>query len=92
MLRGVSKRVIEVKRLENNYFERVYFIVREGQGAYPEGLLRAQADAYLRQAGILGRRRADRRTVVRRLLLAAVYFAAAAAGVWTALKLFPGAF
>ncbi len=33
VLRGVNKRIVEITDTQSEYFERIYFIVREGAGA-----------------------------------------------------------
>lgn len=48
MIRGVNKRIVEVCKTDSDYFERIFFIVREDKLAEDEKLLKAKADEYLK--------------------------------------------
>ncbi|MFA9381401.1 MAG: hypothetical protein ACERKO_10130 [Acetanaerobacterium sp.] len=78
MLRGTNKRAIEVVNTENDYFERIIFIVKNDKRNTPEPELRRQAHSYMTINGP----RIRRTVLVRSTILASVLkiMAAAAAG------------
>ncbi|SDN59898.1 hypothetical protein [Acetanaerobacterium elongatum] len=78
MLRGTNKRVIEVINTENDFFERIIFIVNNEKRNAAEPELKRQANSYMTLHGPKIRRAA----IFRSTILAGVLkiMAAAAAG------------
>lgn len=47
MIRGVNKKIIEVKNTNNDYFERAILFVKEPKKDVPQKLLEKKADSYI---------------------------------------------
>lgn len=58
MLRGTTKRVIEVVNTENDYFERIIFIVKGDKTGVSEPELKKQARSYISANGARAKRAA----------------------------------
>ena len=77
MVRGVSKKMVEVVEMDHEYFERAILIVRPPQQEREEPLLRQEASRYVKS---LRYRPSDRRQMPPRALMLFRMGAAAAAG------------
>lgn len=49
MLRGVNKRVVEITDTQNEFFERIYFVVKEGTSVKDMKKLRREALKYAQE-------------------------------------------
>lgn len=77
MVRGVSKKMVEVVEMDHEYFERAILIVRPPQQEKEEPLLRQEASRYVKS---LRYRPSDKKQLPPRALLAFRMGVAAAAG------------
>lgn len=81
MLRGTNKRAIEVINTENDYFERIIFIVKNEKRNTPEPELRRQAHSYMTLNGTRIRRAVLVRSALLTTVLKMMVVAAAGAAV-----------
>ncbi len=81
MLRGTNKRAIEVINTENDYFERIIFIVKNEKRNTPEPELRRQAHSYMTLNGPRIRRAVLVRSTILSTVLKILVIAAAGATV-----------
>lgn len=49
MLKGINRRIIEINRTDNEFFERAILFVKSDKLEIPEQVLSQQADLYLKE-------------------------------------------
>ncbi len=49
MLKGINRRIIEINRTNNDYFEKAILFVKSDKTSYPQQMLTSQADLFLKE-------------------------------------------
>ena len=62
MIKGVSKKIIEINNTDNIYFERAVLYIRPEMSDIPEGYLSREAGIFLSENDISHNKKASRKT------------------------------
>lgn len=76
MIKGVSKKIIEINSTDNVYFERAVLYIRPEMSDIPEGYLSREADIFLSEKNICGKKKIISKKNAFVLLSAAVLISA----------------
>lgn len=64
MLKGTNRRIIEINKTDNDYFEKAILFVKTDKSECPPETLNSQADEYLSQLCTNQKKKANRFTVL----------------------------